>query len=215
MYRLLPIALSQILRRHRIPAVNQNRPADLKPSDYSLEWLTLSDKTATLGYTENWSRQRGVRTSTRKGETSLLWYDIYLDAPVGIALMHRDRPIAAISFHPLQRKGLFVKQIQGVRPMALNSRRMPIIKNGQIKYINSRELARFDYTSLMLDIAVSLARVLDYSRVVVQSGQNNFWADSEFPLEQARKIYDGIARNAGGRKRRDGNWYISINAFQP
>ncbi len=171
---------------------------------YSLEPLITEGVDTTSGWAKNWGHDKTVDDKNRLCK-------IYLDSPVGVALMYKGEPNALASFSPSDEKTLFINQIQGVESYKLNE-----LKEIQGK-IHSRGLVVLDWEKLLVQLSEIIAKKFNLSQTIIQSGHNNTWTTMQnkdgtpkLPLEKALKRYDETASRLGYLQGENRNWYKSI-----
>lgn len=121
--------------------------------------------------------ESGRGYSVRSAEEGLGWVQgIYWDAPCGIVLLKRGRPIACIGFSRAD-SGLFVKQIQGLKGC-------------------QDALSHLRWERLLLAVVIEYARSEGCQEVRVQSAEQNHWY-SETYAERFRMRYNTTARRSG------------------
>lgn len=129
---------------------------------------------------------------------------IYLDAPVGIALLYQGWPNAITSISCPNNKTLMINQIQGIRAKIIDEN-----TNRLIRKIHSRGLIPLNWEELLVRSVEYVAREIQALNLAIQSYSNNNWKSS-IPIDMGEKRYDAVAEELGFARRKDGNWYKKV-----
>ncbi len=167
---------------------------------YGLETVKTSGE-APSGPEKKWARWN-IKNNEHIG--------VYMDGPLGIALMYKGEPNAVVCFVPTPPKSLLIHQIQGVRPFKEDGRGGFIGKA-------SRGLPPLDWTRLMVRCVEGMARKLDFEETIIRAAKYNKWTMPKFQteregisLKKAERIYDRTAERARYIQSRNGNWHKSL-----
>lgn len=152
--------------------------------DYRLE-LIFPKRNDSYGSEEFWGHYK-INEKT---------FYIYLDTPIGIALVYKDEPNAIIGFFAKDEKTFFIQQIQGVMPH----------KGDAHEKAHSRGLVVLEWEKLLINIAERVAKTLGFKAIVIQGGKNNKWS-SDLIRDRDLKRYDKPAEEQGYTQGVDGNW---------
>lgn len=173
-------------------------------------YFTLEEYQRSFGAGKDWSG-RGFR--------------LYLDSPMGVALMKDGFPIAVTGFSLRDADTLFVNQFQQVSYDLFD-------QHGRMVGNRVDEAAkRLDWQEKFYELLTRLAKEFGYSKIVLQSGDNNFWTETprevydahngrtttvpidvpHLSREIAYKIYDAFAVSHGFTREDDeGDWVKEI-----
>ena len=119
--------------------------------------------------------------------------DIFLDTPIGITLIYKDKPNAVVSFIPKDKNILMIHQLQGVMPKIYNEK-------GEFtgKLMHSRGLPRLDWQRLLVELSSFVAYTMGYEKIGIKSGYNNKWVNAHLMnLHNAVRKYDKVAKRLG------------------
>ncbi len=170
-------------------------------TEYSLDPLT-TERDLSHGYDATWSANNYQNEDKR--------HDLWLDSPVGLALLYKRRLNAVIGFFPSEVGTLMIYQLQGVRPTKIGAAGKPVGEG------SSRGLMPIDWQKLLVGCIEAIGQKLGYSQIGIQSGHNNEWTRPyrdgkvHLPLEEALKKYDGVAERLGFRQAGNKNWYRGL-----
>ncbi|NMC63498.1 MAG: hypothetical protein GYA55_10075 [SAR324 cluster bacterium] len=168
-----------------------------KASRYSL--LPLFPENASEGPELDWGDT--IVESGRKR----LKFEIYLDAPLALALCYEKLPIALCGFFASCPDTITVNQIQGVRPFLVDEKGA-YIKRGS----NGRALFGVDFESLLVNAVAAFACSLGFSKLRILAARHNSWVQKSFTgfdLKTAERRYDQTASRLGFVTGSDGNWH--------
>lgn len=188
--------LEKLLKNNSLSKVKWN---ENKINKYRFEILTI-EGVQNSGFAKTWGCWYGDEGNI----------DVYLDAPLGICLMYKERPNAFITFYTKNQETIFVPQIQGVRPHKISGEGL---RNGRK---SSRGLAVLDWRKLLIESVKEIGKQLNFRAIEIQSAHNNGWTKTDYrgdvklPLERGIKIYDNEAERLGFTQRDDKNWYREI-----
>lgn len=140
-------------------------------------------------------------------------FSVYLDAPVGIGLMHKGLPAAAAGLLS-SASTLMIYQLQGIQPHIVD-------ENGkEIGRASSRGLMPIDWQRILVNCAGFVASELGLEEICLRSGYNNKWTKKyegdgkiHLKLEDALAAYDRVAERLGFEQRDDKNWYKAANSL--
>lgn len=146
--------------------------------------------------------------------------DIFLDTPIGITLIYKDKPNAVVSFIPKDKNILMIHQLQGVMPKIYNKKKE---FTGKYKW-HSRGLFGLDWQKLLVESCIIMAQEEGYNKIGIKSGYNNIWVKKNLmKLDDALKKYDRVAERLGFVQDKPsflnffsysfekGDWYKRIN----
>ena len=120
--------------------------------------------------------------------------DIFLDAPVGITLIYKDKPNAVVSFIPKDKNTFMIHQLQGVMPKIYNEKGE---FTGEYKW-HSRGLFGLDWQKLLVESCITMAQEEGYNKIGIKSGYNNIWVKKNLmKLDDAVRKYDQVAERLG------------------
>lgn len=118
------------------------------------------------------------------------------DAPIVLALMYDNNPIAVIGMYIDASNNLYINQLQAVSYGIYENQRQQKLKDPKVH----RSLHRIHRQDALYQMATQIARDYHCQGIVLQSGVNNkrVYQDyddgqTHFPLEKAEKIYDTFA----------------------
>lgn len=192
--------------------------------DVSEDGTDLSDRVAIVD--ENYfTLEEFQRSFWKCKDWSGRGYRLYLDSPVGIALMKDGFPIAVTGFSLRDADTLFVNQFQQVAYDAYD-------RHGRMIGSRVDEAAkRLDWQEFFYGLLTDFARESRYSKIVLQSWDNNFWTETPREIydaengrtvpvpidvphlsrEIAHKIYDAFAVSHGFTREDDeGDWVKAL-----
>ena len=134
---------------------------------------------------------------------------IYMDAPLGFALMYQKKPCAAVTFGPLKSiesldDEFLIYQLQGIRTEILDEDGLLI--NAK----STRSLYPLDYRALLVHVVSEFGRKNEISRIGIKSADNVVLYSPVFTYEIAHRIYDEFAISNDFVKGTDGNWHKKI-----
>lgn len=166
---------------------------------YSIEYFIVEHNLSN-GYEKKWQNKqpKGSRNE----------YNIYVDAPRGFGLMYQHAPVAVIGMHFKDRKTIFVKQLQGVKPTIVDKVGIPLGKD------NTWPIAHFYWPRVLVEYVSLWAEEHGFEKIGIQSAKHNRWGGS-VPRIRLQRIYDDTAQVLGyqRRKERDSsqrNWYKAL-----
>ena len=138
-------------------------------------------------------------------------FAIWMDAPVGIALMYEGQPSAVVSFAPKSLDTLMIHQLQGVQPRIIEHYKF-------VGSIRTRGLSQLDWRKLLVECAEHVAKTQGFKELAVQGAHNNYWikprqgeAKAHLSLNEAVLKYNKQAERLGFKQREDKNWYKVLN----
>ena len=144
-----------------------------------------------------------------------IFHAFYLDAPVALVLSHQGAAVAFVACLASTKDSLLVNEIQAVRPRRLLSEESTL----EIEALASHhwELEPYQWRPCLVQLLAQVARPLGFTRVGIQSAQNNRWTMPEhgeihLPRARATQIYDSTARTLGMQLADDGNFYGRIES---
>lgn len=149
----------------------------------------------------------------------LSYENMSLNTSDGICLIYKGRPQAILGLMVNFPETLYVKQIQGVRPILLEEDFRTAVRDGEGKKRrkSARGLMPLDWTGCLVDIAEELAKIVGFSEVSIISGRNHTDViNRRMSPERAREIYDGTAaRREYHQEERENNlcysdWYKKV-----
>ncbi|MDP3989628.1 MAG: hypothetical protein Q8Q01_00300 [archaeon] len=126
---------------------------------------------------------------------------IYLDAPVGIALLYKGWPEAITGIKCPAVDTLMITQIQGIQARIRHS--------DKSKCFHSRGLAPLKWEELLVKSVEYIAKNLRTKCLGIQGSVNNEWKSKTSSLRLFER-YDQIAKQMGFVESDDGNWYKRI-----
>jgi len=147
--------------------------------------------------------------------------DIFLDTPIGITLIYKDKPNAVVSFIPKDKNTFMIHQLQGVMPKIYDKEGK---FTGEYKW-HSRGLFGLDWQKLLVELCITVAEEVGYNKMGIKSGYNNHWLNEKggIKIKAALKKYDGVAERLGFVQDKPsffnffsyifekGDWYKKIN----
>ena len=147
------------------------------------------------GFDDYWSRM---------GEIGNPRYMIYLDAPVGFALLYKGLPNALVGLNCPDKNTVMIRQLQGVISYFIND-------NHAYKKTSARGLMPLDWQKLLVDCTVDIAQTANFERIGIQGYTHNRWVNiSSFTSSKAKEKYDGTAERLGFTLKNDQNWYKQL-----
>lgn len=181
-------------------------------ADYALMAVPLGENAYNPsfkgGWTRDWARQ--IDDDTR--------YDVWLDAPIGFALMYKGLPNALAGVAMRGSDEIIIHQIQGIRGSKVDSTKR-FTDEYVIGQIKSRGLAPIDWKKLLVDATEQIGENAGLKRIGIQAAKNNVWCNQprsnahHLPLEVGEATYDQTAKRLGFSQapddRRD-NWHKGI-----
>ncbi|MFH0797969.1 MAG: hypothetical protein V1906_01010 [Candidatus Woesearchaeota archaeon] len=175
--------------------------------DYSLEFIRpkisgiRSSVRDNYGFEEKWG---AFKENDRR-------YEVYMDGPMGFALMYKGRPNAITSFMAVNHETIKITQLQGVNPTKLDKCGIRMDDT-----FSARGLMPLEWGQLLVGTVMDAAMMLNYKQVCLQGAQNNFWvkpgafAKKSISLERAREKYDKVAEKMMFSQGADSNWHLTI-----
>lgn len=190
---LQEIDLPHLLRQHIKTGVSL---AKERVEKYAL--LPLNTTYDHHGYAQEWGDKKVDCQDTIKK------FRVYVDAPIAIGLFYEGFPTALVGFSLTTPKTLLIYQLQGVRAE---------IYTYKLTKSDSWSLEPLDWKVLLVSCVEQLARKRKMKTLGIQSWKHNHWCKDnphEFPLKRAMAIYDQTAERLGFKKKKNGNWYLSL-----
>ncbi len=166
---------------------------------FSMRWMSVADNQKT-GYPKEVKERAGNDPEK---------LELYMDAPVGFAILYKGIENALASMWPEGPDTLLIHQLQGVRKKRFHGL-MPAGRH------HSHGLALFDFRKAMVELAGDVAREAGFRRLGIRGAKNNIWTNTDddgrphITMERAAEIYDGTAKRLGFSYERSGNWYIPL-----
>ncbi len=193
------INLEKLLLRN----FKNEKTSEKKINDYSIDFIN-TDSNSPLDY--------GKRKK---------FSDIFLDTPIGITLIYKDKPNAVVSFIPKDKNTLMIHQLQGVMPKIYDKEGK---FTGEYKW-HSRGLFGLDWQKLLVELCIAVAKEEGYNKIGIRSGYNNRWLNEKggIKIKGALKKYDSVAKRLGFVQDKPsffnffsyvfekGDWYKRIN----
>ena len=157
------------------------------------------------------------------------YYDLYMDSPSGLLLSYDGHP-AAILGAQLNNDGvLVIKQFQGVNPYQVIDGEYMHQENGE--WVANKKLKAagifdkkqrrlvFDIRKLLVEVGEAWAQIHGIDKIMIQSGENNFWVvprfgedEAHLDLKRAQDIYDKTAGRLGyDFDEQSRNWIKSLS----
>ena len=137
--------------------------------------------------------------------------NIYLDAPLAVALKYKDEPQAVAAFNFTQEgDALKIYQLQGVLRKVIDDENTVVGKK------HARGLMPLCWQDLLVDITSQIAQSEGFTYVAIRSGHNNRWVKLSLdgtihlPLDAALHKYDAVAKQLGFVQKEDKDWYKRI-----
>lgn len=118
---------------------------------------------------------------------------VWIDTPSGVCLTNNDARLRLTSFRLDKQGRFFVPQLQGVP--------------------GSESLIPMLWTRVLVDANESIATANGVTDVVIQSAENNIFAQSPdygLAMQRAEVLYDRTAEAMGYTMQEDGNWHKSL-----
>ncbi len=166
---------------------------------FSMRWMMVADNQK-AGYPKE-VKERAGNDPER--------LELYMDAPLGFAIIYRGVENALASIWPDEPGTLLIHQLQGVRKKRFHG----LMVAGRH---HSHGLALFDFRKAIVEFTIDLARETGFSRLGIRGSKNNIWTNTDddgrphITMERASEIYDGTALRMGFSFSRDGNWYRDV-----
>jgi hypothetical protein len=191
------IDLHALLTQFKLPEVELSNK---KIKHYSLQPMRTNRVQKTEGFEATWNSHN--RNSDAKK------YNIYLDTPVGIALMYKGKPNAVVGIAPMGQEELRIFQIQVVKPKKNEPLPEDPTKKVAVGKIAGRGLARIDWRGLLIATTCELARGLNIPAVGIQPAKDNKWVmQGKLSLKTAENTYDATAQRMGFSQNKSGHLY--------
>jgi hypothetical protein len=190
------IAVEEVLSQNIQPGIT------IKPnrlSHYGLIPLkNTTDMSRAGGRIHDW---RGKDVAEALG----LYYDLFIDTPVGAALTHDGLPQARMSLAARGDNGVEIQQWQ--RCFGIDTTR-----GNTIKIRSPGSLVNLDWQNIFATITAELAATMGKDTVCVRAGRLVALSiDSDINCEKARREYDDQADRLGFKPSSDGShWYKPI-----
>lgn len=171
------------------------------------------------------SRYKYLDRSDKNIYNDFSWteYNEFIDAPCGVALTYKNKPVACISFYIKDWNELFINQIQKVSYKEYD-RYWRCIARKYNPIINN-----LDWETTLYNVAHKLAKKLHCTRIIIQWWENNKrtkelrkdhnWekiastnGEYHLKLETAKKIYDDFAASKWlWKNKKTGNWELKLD----
>ena len=141
-------------------------------------------------------------------------FNIWLDAPVAVALTYKGRPQALIAVAANGPDELMIHQLQGTRANKLDPTKSKYDKDNVIGRSSARGLAPLQWQELMIGIGEQIAAGLGKKTLGIQAGEHNKWTKITLPretephvsLDRAIEAYDVPAQRNGFERTETGDW---------
>jgi hypothetical protein len=153
--------------------------------------------------------------SRSKIEVPGLFYDLWLDAPVGFALTYKGHPQAVVGVQAKGNDELFIRQLQGTRGIKYEE----FEENGLIKRRvtgnkSARGLHPLDWQKLLVNTSAGLSSQLGFNSVGMASGAEvpNVY-QCFMSHDEARRAYDAQADRLGFEQDEDDDWRRPLASF--
>jgi hypothetical protein len=194
------VDLAALLMHFKLPEVEFTNS---KIKHYSLEPLQIKGTLRNDDYEATWNKMNPDPEAKK--------YDIYLDTPVGFALMYKGKPNAVAGVAPMGRDELRIFQIQGVTPQIFEPSKEDSKVQVVVGKISARGLARIDWRALLIEATCEIARDLKIPVVGVQPAEQNQWVHlSKLGKESAIQTYDQKALQMGFSQTKSGRLYKPV-----
>ena len=166
----------------------------------------------------------GGIVSIWNGKKPNLYFNIWLDSPVGFVLTYKGMPNAVAALAMRGPDTVMVHQLQGIRGNKLDPTASRYASEAVIGRTSARGLAPFDWQKVMVTITEQIVAKHGANVAAIQSAANNVWtrermpSDKEphLPLEAAVLIYDQLAARLGYSKdltESDANWVKTLHTI--
>src|SRR5664279_2284738 len=165
------------------------------------------------GYAKGWDREISDR----------LAYFLWLDAPIGYALMYKGLPNAMGGIAMRGTSELMIHQLQGVKAKTIDQTKSTWRpKERYPGSVSSRGLMPLDWQKFMVGVNEQIAKHLGLQTTGIQSGENNVWTKRILPretephltVESAQRSYDVPAQRFGYERNPDdddrNNWHKPV-----
>lgn len=178
----------------------------LDPTSYSLRFIAINHR-------EKRPHSEELVGNYDEMQNSKL-YRTFMDAPVGIALCHRDdrklfsfTPCAMVALVPQGEIGtLMINEIQGFSYQERVSERL------LERVTHQPALQGLRWRQYLVGQVEKQAKNLGFTAVGIQGAHNNAWPKlkAHLPIERFIKAYDCVAESRGYFKKDDGNYYKTL-----
>ena len=178
-------------------------------SNFTLEGVVIPDGRNPYGKNHKYGK---VSWDIGVGE---LFYQFFLDAPVGVVLCYETRPIAVCAGFAVSGEDLLINQIHPVRARQITHEKGYDLEAKAFGEDPS-ELGMLEWKELLVNVFSGIAHALGMKRIGIQSALNNRWVmpDNKGEIDVspmvAIEIYDRTAQSLHMTRAADGNYWIDI-----
>jgi hypothetical protein len=195
--------LPELLGQAALPGVTLS---EKRVSDYGLIRLASEfGRFCSGGMVYDWKGKDEI-------EVPGLYYDLWLDTPVGFALTYMGHPQAIVGVQAKGDDELFIRQLQGTQGLRYED--VEDYKRKITGHKSARGLAPLDWRKLMVDTSAQLAGQLGFNSVGIVTGNkvpNTYQCYMNYA--QAYRAYDAQADRLGFVQGNDNNWHKPLDEF--